>query len=156
MAQDRPTAKVGACSNSTVEEWGPERAAQARAFLAALKLAVRRRDKKAVASTVLYPLRLFVGARETTVRDSAEFVKKYEQILQPRIVAAIVDQDPDCLFGNWQGAMVGHGEVWFQRQSSGEFKIITVNLGSSPNGKEVASYPRINSCTYASSAGVQP
>lgn len=102
MAQDRPPGKVGTCSNSTLDEWGPERAAQARSFLAALKLAVRRRDKKTVASTVLYPLRLFVGGRETTVRDSAEFVKNYEQILQPRVVAAIVDQDPDCLFGNWQ------------------------------------------------------
>jgi hypothetical protein len=126
-----------------VDEWGRDAAAKARSFLAKLKSAVTRGDQKAVASIVRYPLRLSVGGRETTVRDSAEFLRKYEQIFQPRVAAAILDQDPECLFGNWQGAMVGDGEVWFQRESSGDFKIITVNVPGTGAGNVAVASPAL-------------
>jgi hypothetical protein len=132
--QEQAPARNKRCDNSTVDEWGRDAAAQARSFLAKLKLAVTRRDRRAAASMIRYPLRLFVGGRETTVRDSAEFLRKYAQIFQPRVAAAILDQDPECLFGSWQGAMVGDGEVWFQRGSSGDFKIITVNISNTKAG----------------------
>jgi hypothetical protein len=28
----------------------------------------------------------------------------------------------------WQGMMVGNGQLWFQKEASGEMKIITINV----------------------------
>jgi hypothetical protein len=35
---------------------------------------------------------------------------------------------PECLFANWQGVMIGDGEVWFEEQQNGSVKIKTLNI----------------------------
>jgi hypothetical protein len=45
---------------------------------------------------------------------------------------AIGQQSAKCLFGNYQGAMIGNGEVWFSQQQRGGMKIITVNPTAGP------------------------
>ncbi len=75
---------------------------------------------------IAYPLRLSVGNETHRVRNRTEFLAKYSKIFTPHVKQVINDQTPRCLFGNWQGAMVGQGELWFQQQSDGAFKLITI------------------------------
>ena len=114
------------CSSSTVDLLGPESAKQARAFLDELKAALKSDDQLKIASMVAYPLRLYVGDETQKVRNRTEFIAKYSRIFTQHVKQVINDQSPRCLFGNGQGAMVGRGEVWFQEQANGDYKIITV------------------------------
>lgn len=83
------------------------------AFFHELKESVVRDDKRAIAALVRYPLEVFVGGRRTVVRSPAEFVKRYHEIFNDNVVRAVKAQEADALFANWQGVMLGNGQVWF-------------------------------------------
>lgn len=124
------------CGNSTVEDaWGPDVASQAERFLGTLQSFVRAKDRAGVASLVHYPIRILNGDHSYEISSSSEFVKKYSSIMTPNVKRAISSQAKECLFANGQGMMVGKGQLWFQREPSGDMKVITINLsapGSSP------------------------
>lgn len=103
-------------------------APRARAFLASLKVALGGGDKQKVAAMVQYPLRANVDKTHRLIRDSAEFVKDYNRLFTPAVVKAVERQQPECLFANWQGVMIGHGEVWFEEQKNRSIKIKTINV----------------------------
>lgn len=118
----------GACENSTVDTspaFGPARAAKAKAFLLELQHAVKQDDRKKVASMVRYPLTVPAGKRRT-IRTRAQFVSGYAGIITEAVRQSVLNQDPECLFGNDRGAMIGRGSVWFDQRPAG-FGIIAVN-----------------------------
>jgi len=116
------------CGQSTVEEaGGPEFASRAKSFLAKLQAAVEKNDKTRFASLVQYPVRMLSGSRRTKISTRAELIKRYQSIVTADIRKAVLDQSPACLFGNYQGVMVGRGQIWFAEQSDGHMKIITIN-----------------------------
>ena len=47
------------------------------------------------------------------VRGSAELLKRYREVFNDNVVRAMKAQEPDTLFANWQGVMVGDGQIWF-------------------------------------------
>lgn len=99
------------CSQSTVEQArGAEFASRAKTFLAELQAAVAKKDKAQFASLAQYPLR-FNAAHRIKITTPAELIKRYSTIVTPQIRNAILDQSPSCLFGNYQGVMIGAGEV---------------------------------------------
>ena len=116
------------CGNSTVEEFSPSLGPKARAFLAALSAAVKAGDKQKVAAMVQYPLYVNTGKLRRLVRSRSEFAMDYDRIFTPAVRKAIERQVPECLFANWQGVMIGHGEVWFEEQKNGGMRIKTVNI----------------------------
>ncbi len=120
------TAIPQGCDSSTVDAFGPQAAARARAFLAELQAAVTADDKRKVAFMTAYPLRVFSENRKRIIRNRSEFLASYNEIFTPSVKESVIKQSAACLFGNWQGAMAGRGAVWFQ-ESDGVFKIITVN-----------------------------
>ena len=125
--QGQPQAGVPeGCQNSTVDAFGLESAIGARAFLGALQAAVKAGDRTRVASMVNYPMRLFMGSKRQLISAPSEFVSKYDSILTDHVKKTIANQPARCLFGNWDGSMIGSGEVWFQRQSDGIDKIISI------------------------------
>ena len=77
-----------------------------------------------------YPLRVFSGRETHLVRNRAEFLTMYEKLFTMHIKDVIETESLACVFGNWQGAMIGEGEIWFREQSDGHFKIVSINLGS--------------------------
>ena len=110
-----------ACDNSTVADaWGPEFASQARAFLAELQHVVRSNDKTKFSSLVQYPVHVFEGNHGTEIATPAGLIRRYTSIMTPALKRAVLTQSSECLFGNGQGAMVGGGRIWFQRQSGGK------------------------------------
>ena len=117
------------CDSSTVDDWGQDNAAKARAFLAALKSGVRADDRTKIAAMVFFPLNVFGAGSKRVIHNPHEFIRGYPSILTAHVRQTILKQWSDCLFGNWKGAMVGDGAIWFAEQSTGEFKIVAVNLG---------------------------
>lgn len=115
------------CEGSTVEDFAPSLGPKARAFLADLKAAVKAGDKQKVSALVRFPLNVNLAKGRRVVRSSAEFVKDYDVLLTLTVRNAIAQQVPACLFANWQGVMIGNGEVWFEEQQNGSMKIKTLN-----------------------------
>ena len=118
------------CKNSTIEEaWGPEYASQARSFFATLQRVVESNDSAKFARLIHYPVRLS-GAHVTKITRPSELIRKYSSIMTSEMRKAILAQTPECLFANGQGVMIGNGQIWFQQDQGGKFKIITINVMS--------------------------
>jgi hypothetical protein len=125
LAQTTPDSQ--ACKNSTVDLQGADFAQKSRTFLVQLQNAVKAGDKADVAAMISYPLQVN-GSRKTRIKTQAQFLSQYETIIDAHVRQALAKQSAKCLFGNYQGAMIGDGEVWFSEQENGVMKVITVNL----------------------------
>lgn len=77
---------------------------------------------------VAYPVLLIDSRGKSRVRAPATVVQRYSAIMAPEMRRVILGQSSACLFANDQGAMIGNGQIWFEQQANGEFKIITINL----------------------------
>ena len=118
------------CPGSTVDLQGEEIARKSRTFLAELQAAVSQGDKTIVAGMISYPLLVIHSSSKARVRTEAQFLSQYDNIFDAHVRQAIAQQTDKCLFGNYQGTMIGDGEVWYREQESGAMKIVTVNTGA--------------------------
>ena len=115
------------CQGSTVADYSAELTPKAKAFLAELKTAVQAVDKRKVAAMVKYPLRVNTGEGHKTIQSASKFLTEYDRLFTASVRKAITAQTPECLFANWQGVMIGNGEVWFSEQRDGSMKIHALN-----------------------------
>lgn len=69
-------------------------------------------DRAAVASLVVYPLEVKIDGKRKKIRNAGEFVASWDKIVTPEIVQVVSRQRYRDLFVNWQGAMLGDGQVW--------------------------------------------
>jgi len=83
------------------------------AFFEKLKKAVAENDKQTVASMVDYPFKARINDKAVTIRDAAHFAADYDKVFTTKIKEAVAKQNYQNLFANWQGVMIGDGEVWF-------------------------------------------
>jgi hypothetical protein len=98
------------------------------AFLAELKEAVAKNDRAKVASMVNFPLRVNNDRRKTLVRRRADLLRRYDAVFNRKVKEALAKQTAADLFVNYQGVMVGDGEIWFRPTGKdGRLKIVTVN-----------------------------
>jgi hypothetical protein len=105
-------------------------ARQARAFLLELQKAVQSGDRKHVAGMVQYPLRVNGLPHVRSIRNRAAFLRLYPTLFNAPLRQALKNQPPDCLFHNWQGAMIGNGELWFDQTGTAAdapFRITAIN-----------------------------
>ncbi len=125
------------CGHSTVEDtWGTTVASEAKSFLANLQRYVKTGDKKQFAALIHYPIRVLDGDHTIEVSSPSEFVNKYSSFITPDVKHAILTQSGSCLFANGQGMMVGRGQLWFQKQSTGDLRVITISLRAPRVGKQ--------------------
>lgn len=118
------------CQGSTVDLQGEDVARKSRAFLAELQAAVDKGDKAKVAGMISYPLLVIHGSTKKHISTKAQFLSQYNSIFNAHVRQVIAQQSAECLFGNYQGTMIGDGEVWYRAQESAAMKIITVNTGA--------------------------
>jgi hypothetical protein len=124
FAQSKDTSK---CPGETVDRLGPEKARPPRAFLSELKSAVELDQRSKVANMMRFPLLVATPQKRLEIGSREEFLYNYNHILTPKVKAKIGDEmSSRCLFVNWQGFMVGDGEVWFKEISSGTFRVISI------------------------------
>ncbi len=105
----------------------PELAPKARRFLATLQALVKADDRQQIAGMIRYPLNVYSAKRHRRISNPGAFVSGYPVLFSPAVKKAIEQQSPECLFGNWQGVMIGNGEVWFEEGPDGTIKIKTLN-----------------------------
>ncbi|MBB3105350.1 putative component of type VI protein secretion system [Azomonas macrocytogenes] len=97
-------------------------------FFAKLQGAFASDDQAMVASLVDYPFQTRIGEKSVKIRDTAHFVANYDEIVTTKVKNAVAKQDYASLFANWQGVMVGNGELWFSGiGEKGNVKIIAIN-----------------------------
>jgi hypothetical protein len=84
-------------------------------FLSSLQTAVRGGSKGAVLRLVAIPLRVNFAGGARTYADRRSIERDFDRIFTPRVRQAILDQRAERLFTNSRGAMIGDGEVWFDR-----------------------------------------
>jgi len=125
-------AQTAAEVNKTFDELFGEHAPY-KAFFDKLKKAVAENDKKTVASMVDYPFKARINDKAVTIRDAAHFEADYDKVFTKKVKEAVAKQTYATLFANWQGVMIGDGEVWFSGICNNEacekqtVRIIAVN-----------------------------
>ncbi|TWG91113.1 hypothetical protein L598_006000000090 [Mesorhizobium sp. J18] len=82
-------------------------------FFEKLKKAVAEHDKQTVASMVDYPFKARINGKAVTIRDAAHFAADYDEVFTNKVRDAVAKQTYENLSANWQGVMIGDGEVWF-------------------------------------------
>jgi hypothetical protein len=86
---------------------------EVRHLLEQLQSALHGQNKSALARLIDYPLTLQVaGEKDREIRNEREFLSNYSRIVTPKVADVIRKQRFEDLFANWQGVMLGHGEVW--------------------------------------------
>ncbi len=108
-SEDDPTAL-----DSRLSQAGIDSPDAVRAFLDRLKQLAASDDRQAIASLVRYPFHLYDAGKVTaTYPDAAAFLKDYDQIVTKPVLQAIGQAHYADLFVNYQGVMLGNGQVWF-------------------------------------------
>ena len=107
---------------------GIDDAAAVEKFFHNLQEAVARSDRVGVASVVSYPITVMIAGRKVKLRNRADFLRRYNLAINQRVKHAIADQRAEDLFVNYQGVMIGDGEIWLnQLYRSKLIKIIAIN-----------------------------
>lgn len=120
-------AQTAADVNSNLDSLFGEHVAYEK-FFDRLKKAVGSNDKETVASMIDYPFRARIDGKALKIRDAAHFVADYDKIFTAKVKHAIANQSYATLFANWQGVMIGDGEVWFSGVGDNNvIKITAVN-----------------------------
>jgi hypothetical protein len=96
-----------------------------------LQQAVRADDKAWLAAHARYPLSYF-GHGKRVIRGKADFTRNYALLFGAKLRAAVLAQDPEKVFENWQGLMVGEGRynVWVRDTGNGganRYQIVAIN-----------------------------
>lgn len=98
------------------------------AFFSKLQKAVAADDKETVASMIDYPFATRIGGKAIKIRDAKHFIADYDKVITSKVKAAVAKQRYEDLFANWQGVMIGDGEVWFSGvDEKNTIKIIAIN-----------------------------
>lgn len=99
-----------------------------RTFFDNLKKAVAAGDKAAVAAMIEYPFQVRIGGKSLKIRDAAHFITDYDQVITAKVKHALQEQTYETLFANWQGVMVGQGEIWFSGVGDADvIKVTAIN-----------------------------
>lgn len=76
-------------------------------------LAVQRDDRKAAAALIRYPIRIATTEGPRRYGSATALLADYERIFTPAFRESIGRGLPRHMFVRDQGAMLGHGQVWF-------------------------------------------
>lgn len=89
-------------------------------FFANFEQLVKEDQKFDIAELIRYPM--------NGIKDQADFVERYDQIFTEEVKTAVIQQDVEKMFKNYQGVMVGNGEIWFSAiGGKNEYWITAIN-----------------------------
>ena len=101
------------------------------AFVRELQTAIRADNRAWLADHIQYPLRHH-GRVATIIRNKSDFLQNYSTLVSDRLRRAILAQEPQTTFENWQGMMVGDGShnMWVRGRGDDDalrYEIVTIN-----------------------------
>jgi len=106
---------------------GFDDASQVQLFVENLKTLVSQDKKEDIAQLLRFPLKINIAAHRITLRSKVDFLKHYDQAFNSKVREALAKQDSSNLFSNWQGAMIGNGEIWIRPGEGGVIQIVAIN-----------------------------
>jgi hypothetical protein len=82
-----------------------------------------------------YPFSVHLATGRTIkIKNEEQLKKEFKMVFNPEMKKVVRNQSPDSLFKNWQGLMVGNGEIWFGEIGDAiggkiewEYKILSIN-----------------------------
>lgn len=101
------------------------------AYFAKLQKAVKDNKPAEVANLVSYPMNLNKDNKAYKIYSKDEFIKKYDRIFTPHVRETLLAQKAAKLFVNYQGIMVGDGDLWLGKHNN-KLGVISVNVISNP------------------------
>lgn len=105
---------------------GIEDAQAFEAFFNQFKSLVLANDKTQLSALFTYPMSINFDGTAVTYPDKNSFVLEYDTIFTPVVKTALQNQKIEDLFVNYQGVMVGNGEVWLGMEGN-HYVIISIN-----------------------------
>jgi len=87
--------------------------------------AVASEDKESVAQMIEYPIWADIDGERKQVMNQDEFLINYDKIFTDEFKAILAGTRPHHMFANWEGIMLGRGDIWFN--SNG--KVVAINNG---------------------------
>lgn len=96
-------------------------------FANKFKEAVVKKDKEAVASMIHYPIDATLKDKAVIINNKEEFLRFYNDIFDKTLCSKIANANTHNMFANYQGVMIGNGEVWFGRDGN-DVKVISVGI----------------------------
>ena len=102
-------ARLSAADDQCIAQYN---AGSVKQFLQDLQPAVAREDRPRVAQMVKFPISIQVSGKRKTLRNQSQFLKLYDVVFDAKVRGSIAKQEFSTLFCNWQGIMIGRGEVW--------------------------------------------
>jgi hypothetical protein len=108
---------------------GQQLAEEDKVFFLKLRQATQDNDTNWICAHVAYPLSVKIGGRKLRIKTNHDCQLRYKKLFSNKIRLAIESQSAENLFMNWQGIMVGRGELW-----------ITPVLRETKNGKVIEYY----------------
>jgi hypothetical protein len=98
------------------------------AFFGRLKAVVAANDKSAVAAMIDYPVRARVNGKNAQIKNTGEFTRNYDQIINAKVKTTLEKQTYQNLFANADGVSIGDGVIWFSGiGADGAVKITAIN-----------------------------
>ncbi len=86
----------------------------AKDFLAQMRGYAIANDQRAIASLINYPFTTYDGGSPVkTYNTPDELLSDFDQVVTPTVLSAMTEAQYKDIFVNYQGAMIGHGAVWF-------------------------------------------
>jgi hypothetical protein len=99
-------------------------------FAARFKELVLKQEKGKVSLMILYPIRAHLKDRVVVIQTANEFLKFYDQILDKQFVDKIGRLKIHNMWANYQGVMLGDGDVWFGTSCAdcNDIKVVAVGI----------------------------
>jgi hypothetical protein len=92
---------------------------EATVFLATLKDLIRWDNRPAIAKLVRFPLDLNQGRQTVKIKNKAEFLARYQEIFSPELKSRVLEQQPEEIYSDQRGYMIGNGKLWFDDWGQG-------------------------------------
>lgn len=131
--------------------------ARYKAFFTKLKTAIAEDNKTVVAAMIRYPFRTNIDGERITIPGASDFTARYEEMVTDRVREVVANQHYENLFANWQGVMVGRGEIWFggicEDNSCEEAEVFIIAINTPPNELPVADPLTAKHCFDATTYG---
>lgn len=89
-------------------------------FIKHLQLWVTQGQKDSVAAAIDFPM------KNPAVKTSAIFLAKYDTYINNKVKKVLQEQQLNQIFRNYNGAMIGNGELWIAQTKKG-FRIVAIN-----------------------------
>ncbi|MFO1520084.1 MAG: hypothetical protein U1F57_10555 [bacterium] len=99
-----------------------------KSFVEHLRQLATQDKREEIAALIRFPLNIIVAGHRIALRNRRDFLKHYDQAFNAKVKEALARQDSSNLFANWQGAMIGNGEIWLRPSPKSPFvQIIAIN-----------------------------